>query len=136
MFKKWGRVALMLCLAVQISGCAGAALVAGGVVGAGGVVYVKGRLQEQLNSPLAKVHEATLAALKDFELPVGEDKKDMFVAKVRSQLANGDPIWIELCSLSEKSTEITIRVGILGNETRSRRLLGKIRGHLIDVGGL
>ena len=136
MSKNWGRLALIVCLAVQISGCAGAALVAGGAVGAGGMVYVKGKLQEQLNSPLAKVHEATLAALKDFELPVREDKKDLLVAKVRSQLANGDPIWIKLSSLSEESTEITIRVGILGNETRSRRLLGKIRGHLIDVGGL
>ncbi|MDY6951496.1 MAG: DUF3568 family protein [Thermodesulfobacteriota bacterium] len=136
MLKKWGRLAFLLCLAVHLSGCAGAALVAGGLVGAGGVVYVKGRLQEQLHSPLATVHQATLAALKDFELPVREDKKDMLVAKVRSQLANGDPVWIELLSLSEESTQITIRFGVLGNETRSRRLLGKIRGHLIDVGGL
>jgi hypothetical protein len=136
MFKKWGRLAFVLCLAIQICGCTGAALLAGGAVGAGSVVYVKGRLQEQLNSPLAQVHEAVLAALQDLQLPVKEDKKDLLVAKIRSELANGDPVWISLSSLSEDSTEITIRVGILGNETRSRRLLGKIRGHLLEADGL
>ena len=130
MFRRWGHLFLVLGLAIQISGCTGAALLAGGAAGAASVVYVKGKLHEQFSAPLNKVHEATLASLKEFELPVKEDKKDKLTAKVRSQLADGDLVWIDMHSLAESSTRITIRVGIFGDESRSRRLLERIRSHL------
>ena len=130
MLRKWGRLFLLLGLAIQISGCTGAALLAGGAAGATGVVYVRGKLQEQFSVPLTKVHEATLASLKEFELPIKEDKKDRLAAKVRSQLADGDLVFIDIHSLAESSTRITIRVGIFGDESRSRRLLERIRRRL------
>jgi hypothetical protein len=66
MFKGWSRLGLFLALATQISGCAGAALLAGGAAGAG----------------------------------------------------------------AESSSKITIRIGMFGDRSRSRRLLEAIRRHL------
>jgi len=46
-----------------LAGCA--ALLLGGAAGAGGVVYVKGKLNEDVNASASQVHEATVAALKE-----------------------------------------------------------------------
>ena len=130
MFKRWSRLALFLALATQISGCAGAALLAGGAAGVGAIVWVKGKLEQELSVPLPRVYTATLAALKQFELPIQEKKKDMLVARVESQLADGKRVWIDIRSLTESSTKITIRIGMFGDRSRSRRLLEAIRRHL------
>lgn len=130
MFKRWSRLALFIALATQISGCTGAALLAGGAAGAGAVVWVKGKLEYEFSAPLPKVYTATLAALKEFELPIQEEKKDKLVARVESQLADGKRVWIDIRSLTESSSKITIRIGMFGDRSRSRRLLEAIRRHL------
>jgi CRISPR/Cas system-associated protein Csm6 len=130
MFKRWSRLALFFGLAIQISGCAGAALLAGGAAGAGAVVWVRGKLEHQFSVPLSRVYPATLAALKEFELAIQEEKKDKLAAEIQSQLADGKRVWIDMCSLTESSTKITIRIGMFGDRSRSRRLLEAIRRHL------
>jgi hypothetical protein len=130
MFKRLGHMGLSLALAIQISGCAGAVLVAGGAAGVGAVVWVKGKLEQELSVPLPTVYSATLAALKQFELPIQEKKKDQLVAKVESQLADGKRVWIDIRSLAESSAKITIRIGMFGDQSRSRRLLEAIRRNL------
>lgn len=130
MFKVLGRAALLLVVAIQLAGCPAAVFVAGGAAGAGGVVWVKGKLKEQLDSPLTKVHEATITALKVFELPVEKNVKDKLAAKVESRFADGKQLWIDIRSVTESLTEISIRIGVFGNKTRSERILGKIREYL------
>ena len=130
MFKRLGRLGLFLALATLISGCAGAALLAGGAAGVGAIVWVKGKLEYQSSVPLSKVYTATLAALQEFELPIREEKKDKLVARVESQLADGKRVWIDIRSITESSSKITIRIGMFGDRSRSRRLLEAIRRHL------
>jgi hypothetical protein len=130
MFKRLGHLGLFLALAIQVSGCAGAALVAGGAATAGAIVWVKGKLEQELSVPLPTVYSATLAALKQFELPIQEKKKDQLVARVKSQLADGKRVWIDIRSLAESSTKITIRIGMFGDQSKSRRLLEAIRRNL------
>ena len=130
MFKVLGRAALLLVIAIQLSGCSAAVLVAGGAAGAGGIVWVKGKLKEQLDSPLTKVHEATITVLKAFELRVEKDMKDKLAAKVESRFADGKRLWIDIRSISESLTEISIRIGVFGNKARSERILRKIREYL------
>ncbi|NVM21588.1 MAG: DUF3568 family protein [Desulfobacterales bacterium] len=130
MFKKLSWTVLLLSLSIQITGCQSAAFLAGGAAGAGGVMYVRGKLQEKLAAPVPKVHQATIAALKELELPVEKDKKDKLTAKIESQFADGKPIWIDIHSIAKSSTKITIRVGTFGDELRSNRLLDTIRSHI------
>ncbi len=130
MLKRLGWAVLLFALCVQLSGCPPAIFVAGGAVGAGAMGWVKGKLEEELHVPLSKVHQASLAALEELELPIEEDRKDMLAAAIRSEFADGKRIWIDMHSLSESSTKISIRVGTMGDKTRSKRLLETIHRYL------
>lgn len=130
MLRRFALVALLLALSIEVSGCPPALFVAGGAAGAGAVVWVKGKLEEELNVPLGKVHQASLAGLKELELPIKEDRKDMLSAEIESQFADGKDIWISIRSLAESTTKITIRVGVLGDQPRSERIIEAIHRHL------
>ena len=119
---------LLFPVLIQASGCA--TLLVGVAVGAGGVVWAKERLEEKFTVSVSKVHEAALKALEELELPVNEDKKDKLTAKIRSEFADGKRIWIDIQSLSESSAKITIRVGMFGDEAKSRKLLDTIHRHM------
>jgi hypothetical protein len=130
MFKRWKQAVLLLALGIQISGCAEAVLIGVGAVGgAGAALWAKGRLKEKLDVPLSQAHTATLAALKDLELPVKKDKKDK-KAKIESQFTDGKPVWIGIRAVTESSSKITVRVGVLGDLSRSQKILDTIHQHL------
>ncbi len=110
------------------TGCA--AFVVGGAVGGGTAVYIKGQVEETFNHPVHRVHEATLAALKHLNMPVIEDTHDSFSAKMKSVLASGENVWIDISVLSNTDSKVTIRVGTLGDEGKSRSILDTIQKHL------
>jgi hypothetical protein len=108
-------------LSMQMEGCV--ALVAGGAAGAGTVVYIKGQLNEDINAPVTKVYAASISTLKDLGLPI-----------IKSEFADGSNVWIEIESLTSESCKVTIRVGIMGDEYKSRQILDHIHKH-ISAGG-
>jgi hypothetical protein len=115
-------------LALFCSGCFTLAVgAAGGVAGA---VYVMGKLKDELNYEVPVVHKATVAALGELELKLLEDKVDKLSAHVESEFADGERVWIDLESLSDARTSLTIRVGITGNEARARKIHDAIKRHL------
>jgi len=129
------RCALVLCLAAlpALSGCvvlAALGIGAAAAAGAGAVVYVKGNLTQTVNSPQAKVHDATVKALKDLQLAVLADKTDAMATKMESEFADGAHVWLTFESVNDQSTKITIRVGVMGEEQRARAILDKIQSHL------
>ncbi|MBW2107225.1 MAG: DUF3568 family protein [Deltaproteobacteria bacterium] len=121
---------VLAALAGGAFGCAPAAILAGGVAGAAGVVWVKGSLEETLTVPLDRVHQAALDAIKAFELPVQKDRKDKMSAVLAARFADGKHLQVQLVSLAESSTKVSIRVGVFGDEARSRRLLKEIQRRL------
>ena len=117
-----------LILACLCSGCV--ALAVGAAGGVAGAVYVMGKLQEELDHPITAVHEATLQGLRDLDLPIVEDKADKLAAHIESKLADGTHVWIDLESIADSRTRLTIRVGLVGDESRSRKILAAIKPHL------
>ncbi len=115
-------------LALQLAGCA--ALLVGGAAGAGAVVYVKGQLNENMNASVSRVHGASISALGDLKLPIIEDNHDRLSAKIKSQFADGSDVWIEIESVTSESSKITVRVGVTGDEGKSRQILDAIHRHL------
>ena len=119
---------LCAALAFFCSGCLSLAVgAAGGVAGA---VYVMGKLKAEQNYEVSVVHNATVAALGELELKLLEDKADTLSAHVESEFADGEHVWIDLESLSDSRTGLTIRVGVTGNEVRARKIYDAIRRHL------
>lgn len=127
-WRRGGRLIIGLILASLCSGCV--VLAVGAAGGVAGAVYVMGKLQEELNHPLAAVHEATLQGLRDLDLPISEDKAAKLAAHVESKLADGTHVWVDLDSVADSRTKLTIRVGVVGDESRSRNILAAIKTHL------
>ena len=117
-------LSLFLCaVAIQASGCFALFV---GAAAASGVVWVKGKLQQNLDAPLERVHSATLSALKKLSLPVIADRIDKSRSKVESEYSDGKHVWIQMDYLTKSATRIIIRAGTLGDETRSREILDNI----------
>ena len=121
----------MLCavLALVCTGCFTLAVGAAG--GAAGAVYVMGKLNDEVNYEVSVVHHATVAALAELELKRLEDKVDKLSAHVESEFSDGEHVWIDLESLSNSRTSLTIRVSVTGNEVRARKIYDAIKRHLL-----
>jgi hypothetical protein len=132
---RYSRICLALLLSVlfamELAGCA--ALLLGGAAGAGSIVYIKGQLKEEMSASVTAVHNASISTLKEFNLPVIEDNHDKLSAKIKSRFADGQDVWIEIESVTAESCKMTIRVGIMGDERKSRQLLDAVHRHVSEA---
>ena len=97
-------------------------LVLGAAAGAGGIIWAKGALQQEFNKPVDRVYRATKIALKKLDLPIQVDKKDNLTAKIESEFADGKHVWIDITYISKYTSKVSIRVGPLGDEIKSREI--------------
>ena len=125
--------AIWIMLAAFSSGCI--PLVVGAAGGAAGVVYVRGKSTEEFSYDVPVVYRAALTAMKELGLTLSEDRADTLSAHVESEFADRTPIWISLESVGESRTRATIRVGRMGDEVRSRKILDTIKQYLPPASG-
>jgi len=129
----WSPVCKMLGLGIVLfgfltTGCV--ALVVGTGAGAAGTVYVMGKLEEQVEASVPQVQKAAVAGLKDLDLPIQKNKGDKLSAQIESETADEQTIWVKVNFVTESLSELTIRVGLTGDEQQSREILRAIKQHL------
>jgi len=118
---------LMIILVLLSTGCA--ALVVGGAAAVGTYTYVAGQLQRTYNANLDATYQATLAGCEALGLPVQDKQQQLSKASVK--VLDGDrEAWISLMAQSSTTTEVSIRVGYLGDELASRRIHEAIQARL------
>jgi hypothetical protein len=132
MRKKNSSWYILLCMliALSFSGCA--ALVAGGAVGAGvgaTYVYTQGWLERDYEVTLDQAHIASIAASRGLEMNVEEGVRRVGSGEIRATKGN-QTHWIRLSSKGERLTTISVRSGILGDETASRIVHQEIEKNL------
>jgi len=110
------------------TGCV--ALVVGTGAGAAGTVYIMGKLEEQVEASVPQVQKAAVAGLKDLDLPIQKNKGDKLSAQIESETADEQTIWVKVNFVTESLSELTIRVGLTGDEQQSREILRAIKQHL------
>lgn len=110
------------------TGCV--ALMVGAGAGAAGTVYMMGKLEERVEASVPNVQKATIAGLKDLNLPIHKNEGDKLSAQIESKTADEKTIWIKTNFVTELLSELTIRVGLTGDERRSREILRAIKRHL------
>jgi hypothetical protein len=110
-----------------IEGCVIAAVGAGA---AGTVAYIRGDLEAVESKKLDVVYEATLKAVDELELNVTKKTKDVLSAVIVARDAQDKKITIKLSATTEKTTKLSIRIGLFGSETKSRLIYQKIRDNL------
>lgn len=120
----WAGLSVLL-----TTGCV--ALMLGAGAGAAGTVYVMGKLEERVEASVPKVQKAAVAGLKDLKLPIHKNTGDKLSAQIESETADEKTIWIRVKFVSEKLSELSIRVGLTGDEQRSREILRAIKRHVL-----
>lgn len=124
-----GQFFLILALvstAVAIQGCVVAAVGAG----MGTVAYVMGDLEVVEAKDIGTVYEATEKALEQLELNVTKKAKDATAAVIVARDAMDKKIKIRLSAKPDKITKLSIRVGMFGNEAKSRLIYDQIKKNL------
>jgi len=117
---------LFVGMAVFIQGCVVAAVGAG----AGTVAYVRGDLQTVESKSLDDVYEAAEKAIKELGLNVTKKAKDAMSATIVARDAQDKKITIKLSASTEETTKLSIRIGVFGSETKSRRIYEEIKKNL------
>ena len=110
-----------------LQGCLVAAVGAGAV---GTMAYIQGDLEAVESEGLDVVYKATLMAVDELELNVTKKLKDALSAIVVARDAQDRKVTIKLNAAAEGTTKLSIRVGVFGNETRSRLIYQKIRDNI------
>lgn len=110
------------------SGCI--PLLVGAAAGAGGVAYVRGTLEKNVDHSVAQVHKAAGEACKNLKISIQSDDLNQHSARIKGTLDDGKKVQIDVTSLTERSSTIQIRIGMFGDETKSQMILNVIQKKL------
>ena len=127
-FSSIGLAAMLLGAALATSGCV--PLLIGAAAGAGGVAYVKGGLEQNFDKTVDQLHRASVAGLKDIKCVVRTDQVRKHLAKIQFEFDDGQKGTINIKALTERSAQLNVRIGVLGDETKSHIVLNAVLKHL------
>jgi len=118
---------LLLLTLLHAGGCT-ALLIGGAVVaGAGTVAYVKGELKSTEEVPFETAWAATDESVEELGLARVSDAHDDTAGAIIARDASDDKVTIKVARLDDERTQISIRVGLFGDEAQSNRILSEIR---------
>jgi len=124
--KRMCTVCVLAALMLAICGCSKPTL-----IGTDAAVYSGGKLYAVAGQDLNTVYLATQKALKQLELEIVEQAKDVFVAKIVAKAADGKKITIWIKPGPDGSSELEIKTGKLtGKEERARVIYKQIQQNL------
>lgn len=90
------------------------------------LLWILSKKKKKLDIPFSKAHTATLAALKDLELPVEKDTKVGLKAKIKSRFPGGTRVQIVIRAVTESSSKIMVQISPFDMERNIRRGLKDI----------
>lgn len=115
-----------LCAGV-LSGCV--PVLVGGAAGYN-VAYVAGELQATEDMPIQETFQATQDAVQDLGLVITDRDKDELSAVVIARGAEDKKVKVQLERVTDNSTMLKIRVGIIGDQNFSNAVLDRIESRL------
>lgn len=118
---------MMIMMLIASTGCG--ALIVGGAAAAGTYVYVDGNARADYRTSIHNGYNATLEACRELGMNITSQSIDGNDASVKADY-QGDNIYIDLSLEGDNLTQITVRVGLLGNKTKSRRIHDAIARNL------
>jgi len=121
------RSGVLLALAFLAGGCT-IALVGAGA--AGSVAYLRGDLEAMMAQDVDTVYQASLKALEQLEITPTKKDKDALSATIIARGADDKKITIKLKRTEQDLTKLSVRIGILGNETQSQVIYEQIKKNL------
>jgi hypothetical protein len=133
-----GLAALLLVNAGCLVVAASAAV--GGAAAAAGYAYYNGCLYRDYPASLGDALAAVRMALAELQFPILKEETDTGSAVVLTRTADGSKVRVHLdlvpsrIPVEASATRVSVRVGALGDEAVSVRLLDQISAHLVPTG--
>ncbi len=127
---KRGRFLFPVLVCLCIAGCAPVAFMVGAAAGVSGYKYYEGALTVVYQAQYIKTWDASIKALTDMGFSIKDKKQDLTKGKIEAMRADNKPVTVSLKYVSSQETEVTIRVGLLGDENASHVIKDKIRSVL------
>jgi hypothetical protein len=112
------------------SGCFLAAVGAAGAAGAGGGAYGRGELDATLDGPYDAVISASDSALERLQFARIRETKDAFPAEIVARTAEDKKVDVKVAKEADRLTKVSIRIGLFGDEEKSKAVLENIRDEL------
>ncbi|QJB55969.1 DUF3568 domain-containing protein [Pseudodesulfovibrio sp. zrk46] len=119
--------ALLSVFLMSVAGC-GAVIVGGGAA-LGTYAYVNGDAVGSYDSSLDNAYAASKAACSELGIPIVKERKDNSEARIQGKMG-GDTVTIALELVGMDITEISVRVGLFGQEDAARRIHNAITSRL------
>ncbi|MBA3849261.1 MAG: hypothetical protein C0502_04605 [Opitutus sp.] len=114
-------------VAFTASGCV--AVAAAGAAGAG-VAWIRGALEVNLDDNLDDVYRATQKAIRGLEFAIIDERKSGVDATVVARTALDKRVEVILKRVGDKTTRVSIRVDVFGDEALSHTILERIKSRL------
>jgi len=116
-------------LLMNIYGCF--AVVAGAAGGAGTAAWLSGKLTQEFHASYDRAISASKSALQSLKLEVVKETREPDVDQLRSKYTDGKEIWIDIRRVTEVSTKIEVRVGVVSpDEEAANKILKQIQKYL------
>jgi hypothetical protein len=123
---KCAMIVLSAVVLVACSGCAVALIAGGAAAGAGGVIWYEGALRTTIGYTMSDVDDAAADSLRKAGDGVVTDTGGSLDRELETRLAGGDKIIIKLHAASSTATDVSIRIGLMGDRERSQAILDDI----------
>jgi len=126
------KVILLLTMGIFLTSMYGCiALLAGGAAGAGTAVWLSEKLTQEFNAPYNRTVKAAKDALTSLKLEIIKETKEEDITQLRSKYSDGKEIWIDIRKISDNSTKVEVRVGVVSpDKIASEKILKAIKRHL------
>jgi hypothetical protein len=118
-------IALLLGTCFVVSGCIVAA-----VGGAGTAAYVMGDLKGTEAKDIDTVYKATEKAMEQLNFNITEKNLDKLSGRIIARDSQDKKVTIKIRATSENTTEVSIRIGFFGDETKAMLIYQKIQENL------
>lgn len=119
-------LALLGLIALILVGTSCAALLVAGGAGTTAVAWVTGELRSTEATPLARLDGACATAVDVLGYDGISTEREQNRIRWRARTASGDPVDIRLLAQGPDETEVRIRIGVFGDEAKSRLVLEEI----------
>jgi len=123
------RLLVVALLGISLAGLSGCILAAAGA-GAGAMAYAGRELETTLPNDYSKVVRATQNAVQRLEFTKVSEQKDALKAVLVSRTGLDKKVEITITNSGNKTTHISIVVGLIGDKELSVAILDKIKAEL------
>lgn len=126
--KKIATFFIAVIFLMNLYGCF--ALFAGAAAGAGTAGWLSGKLSQAVQAPYERAINATKSALKSLKLEVTKETRTENVTQIRSKYTDAREVWIDIRRVSDTSSKVEVRVGVVGDKEASDVILKRIIRYL------